>query len=601
MKKFFINCDFIGPKPILYYNKKTRYRTKIGALLSIIFLILIISFDISFFYFYINNKIKIIYETYENKGNFSLQLNNNSIRFKVVDSNYKTIESNFIQIIPFYSVKNSEIEELYELNTTSCDVNDINLYKNLNSENFICLSNKNNIKYTIINNFKHDNYSLLKFFISKCTNNTENNICSTYNEIQAFLIKNDLKVLLFIDDYQITNNNKNYILQTYYTEINIVQDLYYEYNLNFDKIIYKIDEGVFFPNIKKKYFHSINKNQNNFKINSYNYQSYYPNSLMEINIQLNGDFIKNIHQEHIKFPEFLSQIVCFTYIIYKIFHITCQLLYKGKMFTEMMDVNEIINTNLYINEKLNIKNNNHISQKIPSNKIGNSYINNLNNSSSFLHLSSNTIGNNNLLKNINNINNNINQNDIQSNKSLQHNNNSINIDNSIHNDNSIHIVNSIKNINSFHESTIIHNNNHNKNNSNQLFLNIMNPKIQSNTFGIINLKKVRKIDYCSSFLYNINCINSTSNKKIDYILLCELIVKQIISSDEIIRKFIQLELILLDKINEERIKNTKVYEKNNFIQYSNSEKQKNNNQSLSKSYHNSHKDIVIIKEEDENN
>ena len=110
MKKFFINCDFIGPKPILYYNKKTRYRTKIGALLSIIFLILIISFDISFFYFYINNKIKIIYETYENKGNFSLQLNNNSIRFKVVDSNYKTIESNFIQIIPFYSIKNSEIE-----------------------------------------------------------------------------------------------------------------------------------------------------------------------------------------------------------------------------------------------------------------------------------------------------------------------------------------------------------------------------------------------------------------------------------------------------------------------------------------------------------
>ncbi len=608
MKKFFINCDFIGPKPILYYNGKKRYRTKIGALLSIISLLLIISLDISLFYFYINNKTKIIYETYENKGNFSLQLNNNSIRFKVVDSNYEKIQNKFIQIIPFYSIKNTENEEMYELNTTSCDVNDINLYKNLNSENFICLSNKNNIKYTFINNFKHDNYSLLKFFISKCTNDTENNYCSTYDEIQAFLLKNDLKVLFFIDDYQITNNKKNYILQTYYTEMNIVQDLYYEYNLNFDKIIYKLDEGIFFPNIKKKYFHSVNKNQNNFKINPFNYQSYYPNSLMEINIQLNGDFIKTIHQEYIKFPEFLSQIVCNTYIIYKIFYIVCHLLYKGKMFTEMMNVDEILNTQLSINKKLNYQNNSsHIMQKLPSNNRGYSNTNHhLINTSSILNLSSNISGNNNIFNNLNN-NYNINQNEIQNNQSKHYNNinfdNSINNDNSIHNDYSIHSMHNIRNINSIQNEIIINNNNiQGKHNSNQSIIKIMNPKIQSNAFGITNFKKIRKIDYCSSFLYNINCINQTLNKKIDYILLCELIVKQIISSDEIVRKFIQLELILLEKINEEKIKNIKVKETIDYIQYSKTDKPNRKvEDSLFKSSHNSNKDIVIIKEEDENN
>ena len=621
MIKFFINCDFLGPKPIIYYNGKKRYRTKLGALLSIISLIFIISLDITFFYYYINNTTKIIYETYENKGNFTVQLNNNSIRFKVVDSNYETIESNFIQIIPFYSIKNTENEEMYELNTTSCDVNDINSYKNLNSENFICLSNKNNIKYSIINNFKYDNYSELKFFISKCTNNTENNICSTYDEIQAFLIKNDLKVLLFIDDYQITNNNKNYILQTYYTEMNIVEDLYYEYNLNFEKIIYKIDDGVFFPNIKKKYFHSLNKNQNNFKINSNNYQSYYPNSLMEINIQLNGDFIKSIHLEYIKFPEFLSQIVCISYIIYKIFYIVCHLLYKGKMFTEMMNVGEIINTQQSLNEKFNYKfNTSLITHILASNKRGHSCINHpFINSSSILNLSSNLTGNNNIFNNLNNNVNNTNQNEFQSNQSIHNNNinndnsihidnsinnnNSIFIDNNIHKDNSIQIVNRLRNVNSIsNENNIINNNNQDKHNSNQSIFKIMNPKIQSKTFGMANLKKIRKIDYCSSFLYNINCINPTLNKKIDFILLCELIVKQIISSDELIRKFIQLELILLEKINEEKIKEEKVNERSNFIQYSKTEPPFRKNKDLIfKSNHNSNKDIIIIKEEDENN
>ena len=153
---------------------------------------------------------------------------------------------------------------------------------------------------------------------------------------------------------------------------------------------------------------------------------------------------------------------------------------------------------------------------------------------------------------------------------------------------------------------MINNSNNNvKGNSNKNLIKIFSSKFQNEKFKI---KKKRKIDFYSSFLYNINCINTTLNKKLQFILICELIVKQIISSEELIRKFYQMELMLINKnllnnnlinhsensdrkdlinINSIKVKTPQPFRKNNIDMSGNNTKNETNI-------------ITIIREEDEN-
>ena len=146
-------------------------------------------------------------------------------------------------------------------------------------------------------------------------------------------------------------------------------------------------------------------------------------------------------------------------------------------------------------------------------------------------------------------------------------------------------------------------NNNMKGNSNKNLINIFSSKFKNEK---LKIKKKRKIDFCSSFLYNINCINTTVNKKLQFILICELIVKQIINSEELIRKFYQIELMLINKnsinnnlINENsdrkdlmntnsiKVKTPQPFRKNNIDLSGNNTKNESNI-------------ITIIREEDEN-
>jgi hypothetical protein len=98
------------------------------------------------------------------------------------------------------------------------------------------------------------------------------------------------------------------------------------------------------------------------------------------------------------------------------------------------------------------------------------------------------------------------------------------------------------------------------------------------------------------------------NKKLQFILICELIVKQIISSEELIRKFYQMELMLINKnllnnnlinhsensdrkdlinINSIKVKTPQPFRKNNIDMSGNNNKNETNI-------------ITIIREEDEN-
>ena len=166
MKKVFHQLDFLGPTSIIYINGDKRYKSNFGTILSLVCFILIIVVCLILFIIYVNNKEYIVNQYLENNGNFSFKMNNNSIRFKILDNYNNIISEKILKIIPFYYNKNVE-ENMIQLNTTNCNLNDLknnNFSKyidNLNENDYICLSEKNKINLTIT--YNETNTSFLLF------------------------------------------------------------------------------------------------------------------------------------------------------------------------------------------------------------------------------------------------------------------------------------------------------------------------------------------------------------------------------------------------------------------------------------------------------
>ncbi len=513
MKKVFHQLDFLGPTSIIYINGDKRYKSNFGTILSLVCFILIIVVCLILFIIYVNNKEYIINQYLENNGNFSFKMNNNSIRFKILDNYNNIISEKILKIIPFYYNKNVE-ENMIQLNTTNCNLNDLknnNFSKyidNLNENDYICLSEKNKINLTIT--YNETNTSFLLFYIAKCINSTENNNhCLTNEQIESYILKTDIKILTILDNKIIRHNNKTSVNSyPYIRELNIIQGLFYQYNFIYKKILYKKDEGFLLHRYSKKDFYMLDFLNCNYNVFGGDYQSLYPNSLISIKIGLNNDYIHIYEIIFSKFQNCFTNMFGLSFFIYKIFYFINFLFVNGKMFTDLMDNNYIIDSKNKINK---------YAKEISSNK------------ASFR------------INNNNNINNNI---------SIKINNN--NNENNINNDNNINNNNNNNNIN---------NNNNNNNQSTNLILNNSNsvlnipipkpnffkPVITNNNNNDDNkLTKKRYISLCESLRYNMKFLNQ-NNKKINYILFCENIIKNIISTENFLKKNFQFENILNKK------------------------------------------------------
>ena len=352
MKKIFLKFDFLGSTSIIYINGDKRYKSIFGTILSLICFILIFVVCIILFLLYVNNKEYIVNQYLENNGNFSFKMNNNSIRFKILDNYNNIISEKILNIIPFYYNKNVE-ENIIQLNTTDCNINDLKNYSkfidNLDKNDYICLSDKNNINLTIT--YNETNTSFLLFYIAKCINSTENNNhCLTNEQIDSYILKTDIKILTIMDNNFIRlNKNTSFISYPYIRELNIVQGLFYQYNFNYKKILYKKDKGFLLNRYSKKDFHMLDISNSNYNIFGGDYQSFYPNSLISIKIGLNNDYVHIFEISFFKFQNCFTNMVGLSFLIYKIFYFINFLFLNGKMFTEIIDSN-------YINDNKN-KNN----------------------------------------------------------------------------------------------------------------------------------------------------------------------------------------------------------------------------------------------------
>ena len=472
MERIFLQLDFLGPTSIIYINGNKRYKSIFGAILSSICFIIIIIVCVFLFLIYIENKEYIINQYLENNGNFSFKMNNNSIRFKILDNYNNIINKKILDIIPFYYNKN-EKDNIIQLNTTSCNLNDLKNYSkyinNLDNNDYICISDTNEINLTIT--YNETNTSFLFFYIAKCINTTENNNhCLTNEQIESYILKTNIKLLTIIDN-NIINYNQYMPVNPYpyIRELNVVQDLFYQYNFNYKKILFKKDEGFILKRYSKKDLYMLDIVNSNYNVYGMDYQSFYPNSLISIKIGLNNDYIHIYEISFSKFQNCFTNMVGLSFLIYKIFYFINFLFQNGKMFTELMDINYIIDSNNQLDNKVKKNSSKRVSFQ-------------LNNNHNNLHQSTNQILNN---------------------------------------------SNSMLNI--------------------PVTQPINNKPLTYNHFNDYNqLTKKKNITLCDSFRYHMKFLN-LNNNKIKYILTCERITKNIINTENIIKKNFQLDIIFYKK------------------------------------------------------
>ena len=548
---FLSKIDFIAPSPKLFIKTKKKYSTFLSKILTLISIILIIIYFIILFHNYLTNNKKIFYslikQSYEN---INITIKKNSIRMKLLDKNYNEINNNLIDIFPFFvnNSENDEIEKFVILNKSFCDIKDIQTNNlNLNNySNFICLNEDFEI-----NNNNLINNSYIKFFISKCVNSSENNnnnvinnVCETEEKINNFLIKNEIKLILFLEK-NVVNYKKNKIEKKFvFNEINYINQFYYKYNFPIEKIIFNYDDGFIFKNNHiENSFDFDNLNIKNF-IFGENYNSNFPNSFFEVNFYNKNNFYVEFNIVNEKFQNFLADFLILSFLINKIFEFFVYVFLNGLFYVEMVDADDVINVQNKMEEKIkkNFKN------------INNKNVNNNNNQKKVVFMNENEEINK---KNSNNLNNNNNiflyknQNLNKSNEILNNSNDNINVIN-------------------------------NKNNNNLIVL----EKLISNNLLRYKIKKHKNISICDSFKFNV-FICFKKNQKINFIYNIKQIVIRKLSVENIIKNFNQIELhnFINQNFNDE-------------IKKINNNNNNNNNNNIDDNINNVEK-ITIIKEEED--
>lgn len=471
MQKCFLSFDLLGPKPKIYYRGDERYKTWVGVLFTFLCLGLILGFIVYFFIAFINgDEVYIQSAITKAISNFSIDLSNKQIRYKLVDSSNKEIDPKIINVLPLLFTQASTSLYKKHLNTSKCDVLDLldNSNNNSNLYNYSCLS-KDSINKLQTNN---SNNTYLTLFVAKCLNTTKNNRhCLPLEDIDIFLIRNKIYLIIFLENNSINHSESHPFSSNYiYKKVEIETSLYYKYFYFYKQAFYTIDNGIVFRN-EDKYNSYLFEDNYNLKINLPNYDTEIPNSLMEISFVLNTQTAVDIKREYGKLQHFLSESGGVIFLISKLGEFIILLITQGKMYTQIISQTKTLSL---------------LVRGSPSNS------------------SNNIISNNSAIQEQGTFT----KNDLVGKPNP---NNSVSMNNS----------------NSFNFSN---------------FTKFMKNKKKERILqkeGISGPKK-KAINLCHSFCYALSCKTGNSNKK-KYIHICEEIVKQKLSCEELMQKLKDLE------------------------------------------------------------
>jgi hypothetical protein len=522
--KYFLSLDFLSPSPQIYYLTNLRYNNTFGTIVSILTLIILIFFCLYFLSSFIIGTNPLIYSYVEPIYSSELDLSNKQIRFKLIDQNNKEINPRIAEVIPFLTgITNSSIENNFPLNTSKCSINDlINRDKNYHTDlsmsfsplylsNYTCISNKMNSfsKLSFNNSFQ----SYITAYVAKCTNTTKNNRhCLSSEEIDIYLIKNKIYLLIYIDNVWVNHTKKDPFIKNYsFRKIEIDLNFYYKYYYSFQEVKYSSDNGIMFKNIKDNKMFVFDSN-NNYNTNSQNnIGNYkigtpktlyinYPNCIMEVVFSLNKEFRLTYIRAYQKLHSVFSNSGGCCFIIIFISKFIVFAFTNGKMFVEIFTIKNKLESKIkstFIKDQENNKSN--------ETSIGNT------NHQKLQYLS---------IENVN----------LGGYTYSQNNNNSSN------NDSSMKILSSLNNNNI--SSSIVNYAKFSKEKELSKIKDKLNDKNNKS-----KSPKKKTISYCDSFIYLFTC-TKTSSMRCNFIKFCELTVKTKLSSDELIFKLNDLELLI---------------------------------------------------------
>lgn len=243
--------DFYAEKPTLFIKKQDSYRTYIGFILSLITtIVLVIIFVFIIFCFLNDTGLTVLYnKTSKGMNNLDLDLSKNIFFYRVNDKAGKKIDKNIIRSYPYLTISTSEGTEYKLLKEIPCDVNKLikadEEYKdllNFDISTYECVTFQDDEDVIMQRRSSPFKNSYINLFITKCHNDTKNNIntCVSENEIEEFIEHNSIYVSLFLESAAIDHHNYTHpITKKYYqNSMSIPKDFIFSYTFFWRKIEY---------------------------------------------------------------------------------------------------------------------------------------------------------------------------------------------------------------------------------------------------------------------------------------------------------------------------------------------------------------------------
>ena len=372
-----LSFDLLGTSPKVYYRTHDRYHTLIGVGVTLTAFVGVIVLSVYFILTYINNE-RLNVQTHQTAFDvFDIPLYNKDIAYKLVDETYNEIDSKVITIVPFIHNNNitTGITTHKVMNTTRCDITNrvstlnakSNVHGGLSFMNFTCLY-RNTLSNSVIHyNNVNRSYSYVSLYITKCmndstTNNNNNNHCMSNDEIDMYLIRHKLYLIIIIKDNDIVHASNNPFNKSYsYKQIEIDTSLYYTYYMSFQKVKYKSYKGMFIKNerIYDGFVFDKTNTVNAFNVRDYNAMNlFYPNSIMEIVLKMNMEYAVVYTRTYESVWAVLAQIGGVGSFVVRLGEIVVSALTKGKMFTEIVTIKNRIESRKGIKTfSINVNNN----------------------------------------------------------------------------------------------------------------------------------------------------------------------------------------------------------------------------------------------------
>lgn len=381
----FINFfDYFGSKPQLYYLSKSRYTSSIGAVTSILALISISALIIYFFIsFLLCEGMTIVFSKDNLKTNQSYSIGENVFMIRMHDLMGKEVDSRIATIKAVhwkYEKTNTTITHIpmeecsYETTISQEEKEELIGERQLSI--YKCLTKLNNATISISSNNLSGSY--LYFYLVKCNNETDNDICLPQIDIDSYLSKNTLYIAMFYESIVIDHYNLSHPIRPNLIVGNqlISTSLNYDMTLFWKAVDYYTDVGWIFSSFTHLNHFEYDDTFTKLLIHITPERYYLKGTFSSIKIALDPYSVEIYHRTFPKIQSVIANIGGFLKIILLFGDILVSLLIKGRYYVDLMRCNShILNTNNLnlINNSNSVHSNDELSRKIKSLKSGRSF------------------------------------------------------------------------------------------------------------------------------------------------------------------------------------------------------------------------------------